>query len=68
MFALAEVNMFYTASSKVYVGQQPGRCFQISSIDVVDPLFEPIYDAGRHLSIDNWFNTIELVAKYTRRK
>jgi len=63
IFALSDAKMYYTKNMEVYVGTQPEGPFKVKNdtASIVKRLTEPVWNTGRNITLDNWFNSVNLV-------
>lgn len=69
IFAAVDSETYYTSKLEVYCGQQPLGPFNFSNKpeEVVKRITNHLQDAGRNITIDNWFTTYSL-AEYLLSK
>lgn len=62
MFAMCDARTFYTSNIEVYVGKQPPGPYNVSNTakDIAIRMITPVSGTGRHLTVDNWYGSIQL--------
>lgn len=70
VFAVVDSESWYTFNLEPYLGTQPSGAFQVdnSTKEVVMRLTKPIQGAGRNVTGDNWFTSVETIVELSKAK